>query len=139
MQVAGQENVGSGAIWNQVEVTVCLQLAMAIRRLAPLLSIGIVTFYAKQRQQLALELQTNGVKEVFVTTVDGFQGGEKDVVIISTVRAAQGGHGGIGFLSEKERLNVALTRARYAIHIFCSPLFSGFCPIFVVFTSPVIP
>ena len=48
--------------------------------------------------------------QVAVNTVDGFQGGERDIIVISCVRA---GTTGIGFLQEKERLNVALTRARW--------------------------
>ena len=50
--------------------------------------------------------------QVAVNTVDGFQGGERDIIVISCVRA---GTTGIGFLQEKERLNVALTRARWFI------------------------
>ena len=47
---------------------------------------------------------------VSVRSVDGFQGGEEDVIIISTVRS--NGSGNIGFLSNRQRANVALTRAR---------------------------
>lgn len=47
---------------------------------------------------------------VNVKSVDGFQGGEADVIIISTVRC--NGNGSIGFLSNLQRANVALTRAR---------------------------
>jgi superfamily I DNA and/or RNA helicase len=42
-----------------------------------------------------------------VNTVDAYQGREKDIVIISTVRSD-----GIGFLSDYRRMNVAITRAR---------------------------
>lgn len=61
-----------------------------------------------------------------VNTVDGFQGQERDVVILSCVRTAQagggaGGSGGasaggqaLGFLADPRRQNVALTRAKYA-------------------------
>ena len=48
--------------------------------------------------------------QVAVNTVDGFQGGERDIIVISCVRASTTN---IGFLQEKERLNVALTRARW--------------------------
>jgi senataxin len=75
----------------------------------------VITFYAKQKQELSLALQSaegGALRDVAVNTVDGFQGGERDIIVISCVRA--GGHG-IGFLDERERLNVALTRARFCL------------------------
>ena len=47
---------------------------------------------------------------VKVMSIDGFQGGEEDIIIISTVRSNNGGS--IGFISDPKRANVALTRAR---------------------------
>ena len=47
---------------------------------------------------------------VKVMSIDGFQGGEEDIIIISTVRSNNGGS--IDFLSNPKRVNVALTRAR---------------------------
>ncbi|CAA3014575.1 Hypothetical predicted protein [Olea europaea subsp. europaea] len=52
---------------------------------------------------------------VNVRSVDGFQGGEEDVIIFSTVRC--NGNGSVGFLSNCQRANVALTRARYCLWI----------------------
>ncbi|KAL3527376.1 hypothetical protein ACH5RR_012032 [Cinchona calisaya] len=52
---------------------------------------------------------------VNVRSVDGFQGGEEDVIIISTVRC--NGNGSIGFLSNHQRTNVVLTRARHCLWI----------------------
>ncbi|KAF9624453.1 hypothetical protein IFM89_011461 [Coptis chinensis] len=44
-----------------------------------------------------------------------YQGGEEDVIIISTVRS--NGNGSVGFLSNRQRTNVAITRARYCLWI----------------------
>ncbi|KAH7852483.1 hypothetical protein Vadar_025339 [Vaccinium darrowii] len=52
---------------------------------------------------------------VNIRSVDGFQGGEEDLVIISTVRCNGGGK--VGFLSDRQRTNVALTRARHSLWI----------------------
>ena len=53
--------------------------------------------------------QLGGEGDLEVKTVDGFQGGEKDVIIISMVRS---GGESVGFLKEYRRINVAVTRAR---------------------------
>lgn len=53
------------------------------------------------------------------STVDAFQGREADVVIYSCVRATgkRDGGSGIGFLSDVQRMNVALTRARHFLFV----------------------
>ena len=50
---------------------------------------------------------------VKVKTIDGFQGGEEDIVIISTVRSNT--NQTLDFISNPQRMNVALTRARYSV------------------------
>jgi superfamily I DNA and/or RNA helicase len=53
--------------------------------------------------------------------VDAFQGRQKDVIILSCVRATQATDPttvtGIGFVANRQRLNVSLTRAKYAMYI----------------------
>ena len=56
---------------------------------------------------------------VRVKSIDGFQGEEDDIIILSTVRSNE--RGGLGFLADNQRTNVALTRARCA-SIFFRPL-----------------
>ncbi|WP_082706486.1 IGHMBP2 family helicase [Methanobrevibacter sp. YE315] len=66
--------------------------------------IGIISPYADQVKTI------QDKTPVEVKTVDGFQGREKEIIIISTVRSND--FGNIGFLSDLRRLNVAITRAK---------------------------
>ncbi|KAK8956076.1 hypothetical protein KSP40_PGU021803 [Platanthera guangdongensis] len=47
--------------------------------------------------------------------VDGFQGSEEDIILLTTVRSNH--HGSVGFLSDHQRANVSLTRARHCLWI----------------------
>ncbi|WP_462315535.1 IGHMBP2 family helicase [Methanobrevibacter sp.] len=67
-------------------------------------AIGIISPYADQVKMI------QDMTPVEVKTVDGFQGREKEIIIISTVRSNDNGN--IGFLSDLRRLNVAITRAK---------------------------
>ncbi|XP_075086500.1 putative helicase MAGATAMA 3 [Nicotiana tabacum] len=79
--------------------------------------VGCISPYKAQvfaiQQILGKKYSTdvNSDFSVNIRSVDGFQGGEEDVIIISTVRC--NGSGSVGFLSNLQRANVALTRARY--------------------------
>ena len=68
--------------------------------------IGVITFYRAQVE----ELKTARLQGVMISTVDGFQGQEKDVIIVSTVRS--NALGSVGFCADPNRLNVMLTRAK---------------------------
>lgn len=78
------------------------------------MSVGCISPYKAQvnaiQQKLGNKYIGSDYFTVNVRSVDGFQGSEEDVIIISTVRC--NGKGSIGFLSNHQRTNVALTRAR---------------------------
>ncbi|XP_062002417.1 uncharacterized protein LOC133720228 isoform X1 [Rosa rugosa] len=83
-------------------------------------SIGVISPYKAQVYEIQdiLRKYTETCDTGFsvsVRSVDGFQGGEEDVIIISTVRC--NGKGSVGFLSNRQRANVALTRARYCLWV----------------------
>ena len=67
-------------------------------------------------------------RELDINTVDGFQGREKDVIIFSCVRSSPNVKGKqadseayrIGFLQDKRRMNVGLTRARASMLVVCN-------------------
>jgi ATP-dependent RNA/DNA helicase IGHMBP2 len=69
--------------------------------------IAVIAPYAAQVRLLREQLTIDGLE---IDTVDGFQGREKEAVVISLVRANAKGE--IGFLGDTRRMNVALTRAR---------------------------
>ncbi len=68
--------------------------------------LGVITTYKDQEQLLKRLLPPN----IEVKSVDGFQGREKEVIVLSLVRSNQ--EGNIGFLKDYRRLNVAITRAK---------------------------
>ena len=84
------------------------------------IDVGVISPYRAQVQLLRRLIRK---KEFFkpyrglisVNTVDGFQGQERDVIVISLVRANADGQ--IGFLSDLRRMNVAITRARMKLMI----------------------
>lgn len=72
--------------------------------------IAIITPYQAQVTLLTSLLRPIYGPELEIGTVDGMQGREKDAVIISLVRSNEKRE--VGFLKEKRRLNVAMTRAK---------------------------
>lgn len=72
--------------------------------------IAIIAPYAAQVRLLRSRLNLEGLE---VDTVDGFQGREKEAVIVTLVRSNETGE--IGFLADTRRTNVALTRARRSL------------------------
>lgn len=69
--------------------------------------IAVITPYAAQARLLRALIENLAIE---IDTVDGFQGREKEAVVISLVRSNSTGE--VGFLSDTRRTNVALTRAR---------------------------
>lgn len=75
--------------------------------------IGVITLYKSQLQTISNSLTASRatshveLKAIQISTVDAFQGGEKDLIILSCVRTDH-----IGFIDCDRRTNVALTRAK---------------------------
>ena len=84
------------------------------------IDVGIISPYRAQVQYLKRLIKKRTFFKPFrhlisVNTVDGFQGQERDVILISLVRANDKGQ--IGFLRDLRRMNVAMTRARMKLFI----------------------
>ncbi|CAL6096336.1 DNA_helicase [Hexamita inflata] len=71
--------------------------------------IGVITPYSAQQTLLLKEISKIS-QDIEINSVDGFQGREKEIIIFSAVRSNTDGN--IGFLKDKRRLNVSMTRAR---------------------------
>ncbi|XP_021826452.1 probable helicase MAGATAMA 3 isoform X2 [Prunus avium] len=121
----GKEDYDRGhSLKNMVEVAVVCEIVASLYReftqTKKRVSIGVISPYKAQvnaiQERVREHSEASGTDfSVRVRSVDGFQGGEDDVIIISTVRCNE--KGSVGFLSNLERANVMLTRARYCLWI----------------------
>ena len=121
----GEEKQWQTSLVNEMETNFVVKIVQKLRqfpkeKMERNLTIGIITFYTGQVKMIQEALIKAGINDlnslgnILVRSVDSFQGNESDIIIISCVRSHKRT---IGFLSEFERLNVALTRARYALYI----------------------
>ncbi|CAB3256452.1 unnamed protein product [Arctia plantaginis] len=88
--------------------------------------IGIITPYIAQIKYIRLLFDAMGLPRPKIGTVEEFQGQEKPLIIISTVRTTEAyviidQKHALGFVKNPKRLNVALTRAQVATLLFCDP------------------
>ena len=88
------------------------------------IDVGVISPYRAQVQYLRGSMKRDAFFKPFrhlvsVNTVDGFQGQERDVIVISLVRS--NAEGQIGFLRDLRRMNVAITRARMKLIILGDP------------------
>ena len=79
--------------------------------------VGVITPYSAQVALLKQLCANAGLVEVEVSTVDGFQGREKEAIVISMVRSNE--DKSVGFLADPRRMNVAVTRARRHCSLVC--------------------
>ncbi|KAL5501492.1 hypothetical protein ACEPAH_8752 [Sanghuangporus vaninii] len=113
------------SLLNRDEARMVLALYNGLLRQFPSINfdyrVGIVCMYRAQAQELRnLFKRTYGpqiLKTVDFNTVDGFQGQEKDIIILSCVRAGPS-LSNVGFLSDIRRMNVAITRSKSSLFIF---------------------
>eukprot|EP00526_Cylindrotheca_closterium_P000406 CAMPEP_0113660700 /NCGR_PEP_ID=MMETSP0017_2-20120614/33041_1 /TAXON_ID=2856 /ORGANISM="Cylindrotheca closterium" /LENGTH=890 /DNA_ID=CAMNT_0000575355 /DNA_START=492 /DNA_END=3164 /DNA_ORIENTATION=- /assembly_acc=CAM_ASM_000147 len=88
--------------------------------------IGIITPYARQAQKIRLALGTQHMDDVKVGSVESFQGQERRVIILSTVRAEREEVSNdlrynLGFVANPKRFNVAVTRAKALLIVVGCP------------------
>ncbi|XP_053523658.1 probable helicase senataxin isoform X2 [Artibeus jamaicensis] len=117
----GLERRDNDSYVNVQEIKVVIELIKLLkdkRKDITYRNVGIITHYKAQKMMIQKELdkefEGKGLAEV--DTVDAFQGRQKDCIIVTCVRANTV-QGSIGFLASLQRLNVAITRAKYSLFI----------------------
>ena len=141
--VSGEEFGFSWVNTKEVEYIERMVVKLIVEHKVKPSTIGIMTGYAAQRELIVKTLENNkiinpshvktnvtidkeditdkknvtvcNVNGIIVATVDAFQGREMDFVLMSCVRSNS--EGNIGFMSDKRRMNVAFTRAKYSFII----------------------
>jgi regulator of nonsense transcripts 1 len=115
-----ERNDVGGSYINQFEAMLVAQAVQILRRQnVPPQAIGIITPYSGQKSYIteylavAPDLRPEEAQKIVVASVDGFQGSERDYIIMSCVRSKP--VGSLGFLVHSRRLNVALTRAKFGL------------------------
>jgi superfamily I DNA and/or RNA helicase len=95
--------------------------------------IAIIAAYSAQARRLRELLRAERAAGLEIGTVDGFQGREKEAVIVDLVRSNERGE--IGFLANTRRMNVALTRARRFLLVVADSATLGAHPYYASFLS----
>lgn len=120
----GREQRVKHSLYNPDEILACVNFVQQLCADFPSIGfaskIGVITPYKGQmfklRDKFKERFGDDILKMVDINTVDAFQGQEKHIIILSTVRAGLGQ--AIGFLRDKRRMNVALTRAKFSLYVF---------------------
>ncbi|XP_078476126.1 putative helicase senataxin isoform X2 [Lampetra planeri] len=115
-----QEEKQGDSYVNRVEARVAAHLISFMLSRPEDRWLGVITPYLAQKHLVAKMLADSlggRARHVDVNTVEGFQGQERDYIVVTCVRAHGSSARGIGFLADRKRLNVALTRAKYSLII----------------------
>ncbi|CAI9114585.1 OLC1v1015339C1 [Oldenlandia corymbosa var. corymbosa] len=128
------KNSGSQSLCNECEADAAVEVIRFFKKRYPLEfvggRIGVITPYRSQlsvlRSRFSAAFGSSILVDIEFNTVDGFQGREVDILILSTVRAAEPCSerktmprtSNIGFVADVRRMNVALTRAKISLWVF---------------------
>lgn len=110
---------GTGSFYNNGEADIVAHHVLNLVQCGvPPTSIVVQSPYIAQVQLLQDRLQEYPMAfDVEVSTIDSFQGREADAVVISMVRSNSMGE--VGFLADRRRMNVAITRAKSHVAVVC--------------------
>ncbi|KAI3455745.1 hypothetical protein Pfo_012408 [Paulownia fortunei] len=135
--IDGQElrgkNAASLSLYNESEADAAVEVLRFFKKSYPSEflggRIGIITPYKRQlsllRSRFSSAFGSSITADMEFNTVDGFQGREVDILLLSTVRASGScseiprvSSSNLGFVADVRRMNVALTRAKLSLWIF---------------------
>src|SRR5262252_8169660 len=109
-----ESRAGGTSLFNVAEARLVTSITRNLASQAPPnLTIGVITAYAEQRDLLRRLMGPHDwppERQLEIDTVDAFEGREKDIIVLSLVRANR--RRDIGFLRLEQRLNVAISRSR---------------------------
>jgi hypothetical protein len=109
-----ESRAGGTSLFNVAEARLVTSITRNLASHAPPnLTIGVITAYAEQRDLLRRLMGPHDwppERQLEIDTVDAFEGREKDIIVLSLVRANR--RRDIGFLRLEQRLNVAISRSR---------------------------
>jgi len=109
-----ESRAGGTSLFNVAEARLVTSITTHLASHAPPnLTIGVITAYAEQRDLLRRLMGPHtwpADRQLEIDTVDAFEGREKDIIVLSLVRANR--RRDIGFLRLEQRLNVAISRSR---------------------------
>jgi hypothetical protein len=109
-----ESRAGGTSLFNVAEARLVTSITRNVASQAPPnLTIGVITAYAEQRDLLRRLMGPHdwpAERQLEIDTVDAFEGREKDIIVLSLVRANR--RRDIGFLRLEQRLNVAISRSR---------------------------
>ena len=127
--VTGQDTreAGSPSFFNPEEIFIVVNYAeQLIKTGVDEDDIGIITPYRRQVQKLKWRLSERNMSDIMVGTTEEFQGQERKVIILSTVRSSPeyvslDRKHKLGFLADAKRFNVSITRSRALLIIVGNP------------------
>ncbi|XP_042418637.1 uncharacterized protein LOC122006984 isoform X2 [Zingiber officinale] len=126
------KNSSSVSLFNEAEAEAAVDILKFLNKRYPFeftsRRIGVVTPYRSQlsllRSRFSSVFGAEQISDMEFNTVDGFQGREVDILVLSTVRASgssaetpKSSSNGIGFVADVRRMNVALTRAKFSLWV----------------------
>ncbi|KAM7269280.1 hypothetical protein ACFE04_024777 [Oxalis oulophora] len=125
---SNERELNNPSWFNQLEASKVVEIINLLREVSDMdeADIGVIAPYRQQVVKIENILKIQGTQKVKVGSVEQFQGQEREVIIVSTVRSTMNSNKlnkihSLGFLSNPRRFNVAITRAKSLLIIVGNP------------------